>query len=553
MCLNKTLLQLKLSPRDSISVCRDLRKNKNCKYFSKLMRDLGKAEDISKIAKKLLIEPCDADEIISFAVRAGYCPYFLSKLLLEKVGIVICSYHWLFNPDIKEVFLKFINTDLFNCILINDECHNILSMATEVNSKRITPFILKLALKDLELYNSDRNMINLVRILIAHLENKQKNLNIEERELNPEILVKNLYEKIGLKDLNSFKILIKELKEFSSYVAEIKSSQGLVQRDYIGSIAKYWLKWLEVLDNERFFFCYNLRTTREGNKNISMEIVALDPREITVPVFKKAFSTLSLSGTVNPYVYTNLMGLNETGKATKVIVSPSPFPKKNIKALIIENVNTKKENRNAQTYKKMVYKIEEVIYCTPGNVGIFCASYNVLKALLKQDIEQIVQKYNKILFVEDSNISAAENAVMIEKFKNEGKNNGAVLLGVCGGRNSEGEDYPAEFMNSVVIAGFPYHIPTPRVNAKIKYYDNVFNKKGWIFGYLYPAIERANQAAGRPIRLIKDKGAIIFLDNRFKDKIKWISSWLRDEIEVIPDKKGAITQQLFPFWNEGYF
>lgn len=550
MCLNKILLQLKLSPRDSISVCRDLRKNKNCKYFSKLIKDLGKTEDVSIIAKKLLIQPCDADEIISFAEEAGYCPYFLSKYLLEKVGIVICSYHWLFNPDIKDVFLKFLDTDLFNCILINDECHNLLSMATEVNSERITPFILKLALKDLELYNSDRNMINLIRILIAHLENKQTNLNVEECELNPEILIKNLYEKIGLKDLNSFKILIKDLKEFSSYVAEIKSSQGLAQRDSIGSIAKYWLKWLEVLDSERYFFCYNINTTREGKKNISMEIVALDPREITVPVFKNAFSTLSLSGTVNSYVYSNLMGLNETGKTSKVIVSPSPFPKNNIKALIIENVNTKRGNRNAQTYKKMVNKIEEVIYSTPGNIGIFCASYNVLKGLLEQDIEQKVQKYKKKLYIEDSKISAAENAKMIEDFKGEGKNNGGILLGVAGGRNSEGEDYPAEYMNSVVVAGFPYHVPSPRVNAKIKYYDKVFHNRGWEFAYLYPAIERANQAAGRPIRRLDDKGAIIFLDNRFKDKMKWISSWLRDEIEIVPDKKGAIIQQLYPFWNE---
>lgn len=549
MCLNKTLLQLKLSPRDSVLVCRDLRKNHNCRYFSKLTRELGKSGDVSKIAKELLFQPCDADEILNFSEEKGYCPYFLSKYLLEKVGIIICSYHWLFNPDIKELFLKFIGTDLSKCILIHDECHNILNMATEVNSERITPFLLKLALKDLELYNAERDMINFVRILINHLENKQSSLKVEESELDAGKLVKQIYEKVGLKDLNGFKNLIKELKNFSSYVSDIKASQGLIQRDFIGSVAKYWLKWLEVLYSERYFFCYNKKTTRAGRKNMSMEIVALDPREISVPIFKDAYCTLNLSGTVNPHVYTNLMGLNETGKVNKVIITPSPFPKENIKALIIENVNTKKDNRTPQTYKKMVSKIDEVIYCTPGNIGVFCASYNVLKGLLEQNLKQIVQKYHKKIYIENPDISAAENAIMIQNFKNEGKNNGAVLLGVAGGRNSEGEDYPAEFMNSVVIAGFPYHIPTPRVNAKIKYYDKVFEKKGWIFGYLYPAIERANQASGRPIRQIKDKGAIIFLDDRFKEKRQWISTWLRNEIEIVPNNKGAITQELYPFWN----
>jgi DNA excision repair protein ERCC-2 len=127
--------------------------------------------------------------------------------------------------------------------------------------------------------------------------------------------------------------------------------------------------------------------------------------------------------------------------------------------------------------------------------------------------------------------------------------NGAVLLGVCGGRNSEGEDYPGDHMNSVVIAGFPYHLPTPRVEAKIKYYDKVFNKQGWNFAYLYPAVQRANQASGRPIRKIKDKGAIIFMDSRFKQKSKWISEWIRKELKIIPDKPNALLQDLKSFWN----
>jgi DNA excision repair protein ERCC-2 len=104
-------------------------------------------------------------------------------------------------------------------------------------------------------------------------------------------------------------------------------------------------------------------------------------------------------------------------------------------------------------------------------------------------------------------------------------------------------------MNSVVIAGFPYHLPSPRVDAKITYYDNVFNKQGWNFAYLYPAIQRANQASGRPIRKIKDQGCIVFLDARFKQKYKWISEWVRNEIEIIQDKKGAIAQSLSAFWQ----
>jgi DNA excision repair protein ERCC-2 len=201
-------------------------------------------------------------------------------------------------------------------------------------------------------------------------------------------------------------------------------------------------------------------------------------------------------------------------------------------------------------FKKMIEKINEVLQCTPANVGIFCASYRILNALIENGIEPIVENNNKKLFVEEPGLSASENAALVDDFKSMASNGGAVLLGVCGGRNSEGEDYPGDFMNSVIIAGFPYHLPTPRVEAKIAYYDKVFKKQGWNFAYLYPAVQRANQASGRPIRKISDKGALIFMDSRFKVKYKWISDWIRSELEIIPDKPNAIIQNLSPFWRK---
>ena len=302
------------------------------------------------------------------------------------------------------------------------------------------------------------------------------------------------------------------------------------------------------LDN--YFFCYNIRKNN-GKRSIALEIVALDPREIAIPIIKNCYTCLNLSGTVNPYVFNNLMGLNNSGKSYKGIIADSPFNKKNIKAIIVEGVNTKRESRNPSMFKKMNNKIGEVLYSTPANVGIFCASYKILRGLYENGLESIVEKNEKKLFVEKPGLSASENALLVEDFKSmaTGQNKGGVLLGVCGGRNSEGEDYPGDYMNSVIIAGFPYHLPTPRVNAKIKYYDKVFNRQGWNFGYLYPAIQRANQASGRPIRKLKDKGAIVFMDYRFKDKYKWISNWVQKELEIVPDKENAITQQLYPFCN----
>ena len=548
MCLNQTLLSLKLNPREAMAVCADLRKNRNCVHFLNLLKKRGQNENPLSIAPELFNKPIDAEELITFCKEKRYCPYFLSKFLLEAMNIIICNYQWLFNPFIRESFLEFIGQDLQNCILVLDECHNVIDVATEVNSKKITPYSLRLCLKDLEMYRSPILMQSFVNILLDHLNQKKKKLRVPEKAVNPENFLNGLLKKLGFHDLNGFKNFLEDLLDFSIAIHEEKLANGDISRDFSGSLAEFWLKWLKTYSLDNYFFCYNLKEIK-GKRSISLEIVALDPREIAIPILKKGFTCLNLSGTVNPYVYNNLMGLSECGKSYKGIIADSPFSKKNIKAIIIEGVDTKRDNRTPDMFKKMVKKINEVLNCTPANVGIFCASYKILKGLLTNGLENVVGNNNKKLFIEEPGLSASENVLLVDDFKEEASNSGAVLLGVCGGRNSEGEDYPGGFMNSVIIAGFPYHLPTPRIDAKIKYYDKVFNRQGWNFAYLYPAVQRANQASGRPIRKISDKGAIIFMDSRFKAKIKWISEWIRKELEIVPDNTNAITQSLSSFWN----
>lgn len=56
------------------------------------------------------------------------------------------------------------------------------------------------------------------------------------------------------------------------------------------------------------------------------------------------------------------------------------------------------------------------------------------------------------------------------------------------------------------------------------------------------------QASSRPIRKEKDSGAIIFMDSRFKDKMSWISDWVKKEIKIASDRRDVLTNELKQFW-----
>jgi len=70
-------------------------------------------------------------------------------------------------------------------------------------------------------------------------------------------------------------------------------------------------------------------------------------------------------------------------------------------------------------------------------------------------------------------------------------------------------------MEMVVIVGFPYAFLDDYIKNKISYFNKIFNGNGYFYAYQEPAFRKANQAAGRPIRKLSDKGAIIFLDERY--------------------------------------
>jgi len=64
-------------------------------------------------------------------------------------------------------------------------------------------------------------------------------------------------------------------------------------------------------------------------------------------------------------------------------------------------------------------------------------------------------------------------------------------------------------------------------------------------------LKKAAQAAGRPIRTLEDRGAIIFLDHRFATPYcqHYLPVWLRRGMKTLPDQDNAIKQELVGFFG----
>lgn len=549
MCSNRTVRKIRgTSPTDLMSICGNLRKNRNCKPFTNMMKNKTRMEaDLTQISKAGI----DAQDLIEFCERKenSYCPYFSTKFLMKSADVIVCNYQWIFNPNICKTFLEGMGIELDDCIIIIDECHNLADVASEIDSERLTNYTINQTLKDLEYGRATKEMIKNVKIWQKILEILNKSIKIDDVVLSPQSIINNYLKMSGLGTIINLKNYINDLDEYGEAIFVDKSSSGLNPINFIQVLVGFMRKFLDAKDDKRYIFLGTPISGKSGGKLPTIEILCMDPRETVSEVFSKTLGTISCSGTLNEDSFISILGLKETGKDHDIVEIKSPFPKRNIKILIVDKVNTKGANRTASMYKRICTKIAEVLFNTPANVGIFCASYVVLKGLIENGIESIIKFSRKKNFIERKSNSASDNAIMIEDYKREASKEGAVLVGVLGGRNSEGEDFPGDYMNAVVIVGMPFSRPTSRVKGKIDYYNSIFKGKGRLFAYIWPAVKKSMQAAGRPIRRLEDKGAIILLDNRFKYYRDLITPWVRENMEYIPDEPNLIANHLQLFFK----
>jgi DNA excision repair protein ERCC-2 len=336
------------------------------------------------------------------------------------------------------------------------------------------------------------------------------------------------------------------MSDFGSKVKKSLLRAGKFPRSAIYRVAEFLLKWVRYSERDDYAFMLISKQETGQGRRISLDLVALDPTEVTGPILKQVHCSIAMSGTISPLdAYSEMLGL---GKDAIKASFRSPFGPRNRLGIIVEGLDTSYEGRNEGLFKRMVEHCVAVANATLGNTGIFAASYSVADSLIKVGLEK---RLGKKLFVERQGVRGNENDVMIEEFKKRGEKGGAVLLGVQGGRNSEGGDFPGPTMESVVIVGVPYAKPSPRINALIGYFDKRFSGKGREYAYVLPSMTKAIQAAGRPVRRLSDKGAIVFLDRRFAAPFlrKYMPSWLDEVTGTVPDDPATVAERVAAFFS----
>ena len=540
MCLNPFVIENSDFVAPISEVCGQLKATGRCSYYEKLKK-AGEPEDlIEEVPKKVLTAP----EIVEIAKSKSMCPYEMAKRLAKVVDVVALSYLYVFDPWILDVFVPDLGTPLSKMVLVLDEAHNVPATALDSASDSLTIRIARQATREASSGPfKDGTSFEFSRSLTKKLQEMSSDLkDNDEKLVNPRDIVDMA---IKSASLDSGDRVLRHMQEHGAKMKKGLLKAGKFPRSAIHRVAEFLLSWLKCANREDYSFILSKSTTRGGTTRVSLNLVALDPTSVTTPVLERVHSSVAISGTISPLdAYSEMLGFGpEDTQAT----FQSPFAITNRLGLIVGGLDTSFQNRNSTTFERMVDHCLAVANATPGNTGIFASSYSIARSLVEAGFEK---RLKRELFVERPGMKGTDNDKMIEGFKRKGGKGGAVLLGVQGGRNSEGGDFPGSTMESVVVVGVPYARLTPSMEALISYYDTAFHQKGRDYAYVLPAMTRAIQAAGRPVRRLDDRGAIVMLDQRFATSYlsRFIPSWLKEVMQTVPDNPDVVAHQVESFF-----
>ena len=426
------------------------------------------------------------------------CAYSLSMQLAADSDLIIADYFHIFHPGVREAVLENAGIDIEDCILIVDEAHNMPSRNRSLFTYSLSMPNIKRAITEAETfgYYSEQENLDQLKRVMSRLANEKLSQTDSDATLKKDDLVDSI---------DNFQDYEDMVKDMENVAEEVEEEQ---ERSYCAQIAEFLRAWEEGEDNG--FVRVIKREYSSGQQKLKIKYSCLDPQISSKKPLNKAHSSILMSATLTPQeMYVELLGLEEDKTETRAF--KSPFPSENELDLVIPTLTTKYEERDESMWQKYAWYISKSFEAVDGNCGVFFPSYAMMN-----EVKPLIEEHSdRKIFIEERRADKDEKQNLLDSFADRKEEGDAVLLGVAAGSFGEGVDFPGEVLKGVFIVGLPLQRPDLETKELIDFYDEKFGK-GWDYGYSYPAMNRAIQAAGRCIRSSTDKGVIVYMDERYE-------------------------------------
>ncbi|XP_022666099.1 Fanconi anemia group J protein homolog isoform X3 [Varroa destructor] len=575
MCINKKILRRGHGESGEVSVneeCRALmklaRQDQGCIFYSQLQKVPRSV--YPTLFGQGLGDPWDIEDLKGVGQERTLCPYYWSVQLAETADITFCPYNYILDPTVR----KAVQINLSGNIVILDEAHNIEdicrdSMELELNLSDVLYIeeFIETALRNGKESRAMAQVLPTVGALKHVLLNESAAATLTKPQVfDHEKLCGTLeIAQVGPMTWSRTKKIVEELlnadDDISSPATDSgKTSEGIQDLDarcksVFGALANT-LEHLYKMDM-KYTSCFRAAVLKKipkdkhkelsGKPEVTLNIYCLNSAVGLVDIKDTLHSLVIASGTLSPMksiqceldvpfpISISLNHVVAEGQIFACVSTRGP-----------ERVELKCDYKNSMGFTlqdDLGRALVQICSRIPNGVLCFFPSYSTMKRMCER--WQITGTWSKMeqlkrVFVEGQ---SKLPEMMREYYEESLTPQGALLMAVCRGGVSEGEDFPDKFARAVVIIGLPFpNIKDITIKDKMAFNDrrhrqgeDVMTGQDW---YSAQAFRALNQALGRCIRHSNDWGAIILLDSRVSYNARYkdmLCRWVRDRIVEVND------------------
>lgn len=456
--------------------------------------------------------------ILSYSGKYCVCPFELCLDVTTWSDVVISDYNYVFDPHVN--LKRFFAGDRKNdYIFLIDEAHNLVERARQMYSA---------VLYKEDILEIRRLVKGYERLLVKRLDACNLDLLKLKRECDDCRIVEqtsDLY--LHLLRLTS------ELEEFLKQLANFEEREKILNFYFD---LRHFMNIYECMDDK-----YVTYTDYKEDGNFRITLQCMDPSAKIRSCINKGRSSIFFSATLIPIQYYKEQLGGE--KDDYAVYAPSPFLPKQRLLMVANDVSTKYSKRSKWEYKKIAKYIELFTRSKIGNYLIFFPSYQFMNEVM----DCMEKTEDREFYMQKNMMTELEKEEFLSAFE---KNPTVTRIGFCvmGGIFGEGIDLKHDRLIGAVIVGTGLPMVCNERELFRSYYQD-HKQKGFEYAYLYPGMNKVLQSAGRVIRTVDDKGAILLLDERFLKK-EYVELYPKEWFPNVLVNRNNIEGALKEFWSE---
>lgn len=478
----------------------DLTDLDGCPYYARVLQS-----DLDGLVERLSAKLPAPHEFEAYCREENLCAYELSKRLVPHARVLTAPYAFFFHPQIRRALYSWMGVTPDRIDLVVDEAHNLPGHLRELTTVALPQESVRRARAevaergDFQLPDgpSASRFLDLVGAAVEELIHALAR--DDDAVLPPAVFEDALLTALGGTS-HRLDTWLGALATWGENLRDERRRERRLPRSWVHTVAVTLLSWPQLEPP-----AYVKVATRLPRP--ALEAYALDASAAARPILDTHVA-VHMSGTLAPLEeYRDALGL---GPKTRLLEVPSHFPAENRRFLYDPSVTTRFEElkQDPRAVQRLADRIAEVLQTLPVKTAVFFPSFDLMQRVLDAGLQSQLPGN---VFIEYSKLPGGDLWRSIEGWKKDPE--GSVLLGVAGGRLSEGIDYPDEELEAVVLVGIPYPRPTAKREALRRYLDATVGK-GWEYTVEAPAQRAILQACGRMIRSEHDRGIAIILDRR---------------------------------------